>query len=120
MPITVLHRLTKDPKQKSEARLQPLEAALLFADISGFTKLTEAMAKLGPQGAEALTKHLSRYFGRLVSIVNSHGGDVVKFAGARSALGILLLSLPPPLFWRVLTAPRSFQATPSSLPSTKT
>ena len=44
--------------------------AALFADISGFTPLTEALAKeLGPRrGAEELTKELSRNnFGTLTT-----------------------------------------------------
>jgi len=31
----------------------------MFADVSGFTKLSEAMAKHGPEGAEYLAKHVS-------------------------------------------------------------
>ena len=41
-------------------------AALLFADISGFTPLTERMGKLGQEGVEKLTRHLNEYFSKLV------------------------------------------------------
>ncbi len=57
------------------------ETALLFADISGFTALTERLAKQGPGGMEQLTQILNAYFGRLISTINSHGGDIIKFAG---------------------------------------
>jgi predicted ATPase/class 3 adenylate cyclase len=56
-------------------------AAALFADISGFTSLSERLATRGGDGVEELTRILNAYFGRLISVVTSHGGDVVKFAG---------------------------------------
>lgn len=34
------------------------ETVCLFADVSGFTSLSEAMAKYGPEGAEHLAKHV--------------------------------------------------------------
>jgi class 3 adenylate cyclase len=54
---------------------------VLFADISGFTALTERLARTGPSGVEELTELLNGCFGRLVELVVDHGGDVVKFAG---------------------------------------
>ncbi len=56
-------------------------AAVLFADISGFTRLAERLAERGPDGAEALTARLNAYFGDLILLITAHGGDVVKFAG---------------------------------------
>lgn len=55
--------------------------AVLFADISGFTSLTERLARKGAIGAEELTTALNSYFGRLIEIVSDFGGDVLKFAG---------------------------------------
>lgn len=55
--------------------------AVLFADISGFTSLTERLARKGAVGAEELTTALNSYFGRLIEIVCDFGGDVLKFAG---------------------------------------
>jgi class 3 adenylate cyclase/tetratricopeptide (TPR) repeat protein len=55
--------------------------AVLFADISGFTRLTERLARKGAAGAEELTAALNSYFGRLIEIVCDFGGDVLKFAG---------------------------------------
>ena len=57
------------------------ECALFFADISGFTALTERLAERGPEGVETLTGILNDYFGRLVDEIEAQGGDVVKFAG---------------------------------------
>ncbi len=60
-------------------------AAVLFADVSGFTNLTEKlMNQYGQEpaaGAEHLTFMLSDYFDHLVAVVEAHDGDVIKFAG---------------------------------------
>lgn len=57
--------------------------AALFADISGFTPLTEALAKeLGPQrGAEELTANLNRVFQALIAELDRFGGNVIYFSG---------------------------------------
>ncbi|HEY1329485.1 MAG TPA: tetratricopeptide repeat protein [Casimicrobiaceae bacterium] len=60
-----------------------VNGAALFADISGFTPLTETLAQeLGPQrGAEELTSNLSRLFRGLVTDVERLGGHVICFNG---------------------------------------
>jgi class 3 adenylate cyclase/tetratricopeptide (TPR) repeat protein len=57
--------------------------AALFADISGFTPLTEALAgELGPQrGAEELTANLNRVFHAVIDVLHRYGGDVIYFSG---------------------------------------
>ena len=56
-------------------------AAVLMVDISGFTALTERLAKQGAAGAEQLSGILNRHFGRIAEITESHDGDIVAFAG---------------------------------------
>ncbi|HEY2818332.1 MAG TPA: hypothetical protein VGK44_14500, partial [Casimicrobiaceae bacterium] len=60
-----------------------VRGAALFADISGFTPLTEALAQeLGSQrGAEELTLHLNRVFHALISELDRFGGHVIYFSG---------------------------------------
>ena len=53
----------------------------MFADVSGFTKLSETFASKGPQGAEELAFVLNRYMEQLVRHIARGGGDVFKFAG---------------------------------------
>ncbi len=55
----------------------------LFADISGFTPLTEALARtLGPRrGAEELTRQLNRVYDALVDEVDRFAGSVISFSG---------------------------------------
>lgn len=57
--------------------------AALFADISGFTPLTEALTLgLGPRrGVEELTGHLNRVYDALVTHVHAHHGSIISFAG---------------------------------------
>ena len=57
--------------------------AALFADISGFTPLTEALVlALGPQrGAEALPQQLNLVYNSLIAEVHRYGGSVLGFAG---------------------------------------
>jgi len=55
----------------------------LIADISGFTPLTEALARaLSPaRGAEELTRVLDGIFAPLIQAAHAYGGSVVKFGG---------------------------------------
>ncbi len=55
----------------------------LFADISGFTPLTEAASKaLGPsRGAEEVTRQLDDVYAGLIREVHRQGGSVISFAG---------------------------------------
>ena len=57
--------------------------AALFADISGFTPLTEALVHaLGPQrGAEELTRWLNTIYDALVTEIESYRGSVMGFSG---------------------------------------
>jgi class 3 adenylate cyclase/tetratricopeptide (TPR) repeat protein len=57
--------------------------AALFADVSGFTALTEALVQaLGPQrGAEELTGWLNKIYDALVAEIESYRGSVISFSG---------------------------------------
>jgi len=59
----------------------PLKTVSLFADISGFTKLSEKFAKKGRKGPEFLAFCLNRYMELLINIIGKNGGDIFKFAG---------------------------------------
>jgi predicted ATPase/class 3 adenylate cyclase len=56
-------------------------AAVLFADVSGFTPLTEALGQRGSEGPEELTRLLNRYFGWMIAFIEAEGGEIVKFGG---------------------------------------
>ncbi len=57
--------------------------AALFADVSGFTPLTNTLAReLGPQrGAEELSRQLNRIYTALIAEVDRYHGTVIAFAG---------------------------------------
>ena len=57
--------------------------AALFADISGFTSLTEAMVRFfgKRRGAEELPRQLNRVYDSLIGQVHRYGGSVIGFAG---------------------------------------
>lgn len=60
---------------------EPLEGALLFADISGYSRLAEKLASDSGAGVEELSVLLNEHFGVLIDLVHQHGGDILKFAG---------------------------------------
>ena len=70
-----------DPQPPHQARAGQFEAAVLFADVSGFTPLTEALAQKGAEGPEELTRLLNGYFARMISLIEVEGGEIVKFSG---------------------------------------
>jgi predicted ATPase/class 3 adenylate cyclase len=81
VPRLIIHRLAANPTPITVPISEHFPAAVLFADISGFTALTEHLTQQGPAGAEILTYELNTYFGRLIDLITTHGGDVIKFAG---------------------------------------
>ena len=81
VPKLIQNRVIANPAPIESPVTEDLQAAILFADISGFTLLTERMAEKGPTGVETLARILNEYFGQLIDIIHEYGGDVVKFAG---------------------------------------
>ncbi len=68
---------------RGETLPERMTGAALFADISGFTPLTEALEReLGPKrGAEELTVHLNSVYDALIAEVHRYGGSVISFSG---------------------------------------
>jgi len=54
---------------------------MVFADVSGFTKLSERLARKGKAGAEELVQAISGVFTHLLTESDLFGGDVLKFGG---------------------------------------
>ncbi|MCB9136082.1 MAG: AAA family ATPase [Anaerolineales bacterium] len=81
VPKIIIQHLHAHPGGLTEPFSETHQAATLFADISGFTPLTERLAQSGPDGAERLASILNDYFGTLIKLVYEYGGDIVKFAG---------------------------------------
>ncbi|MCB8944843.1 MAG: tetratricopeptide repeat protein [Ardenticatenaceae bacterium] len=68
---------------KNESLPDRTHGSVLFADISGFTPLTEALGlELGQQrGAEELTRILNEVYTALVTQVHTYHGSVLSFSG---------------------------------------
>jgi len=81
VPKLIQNRVIADPSPIESPVAEEFQASILFADISGFTLLTERMVEKGPSGVETLARILNEYFGQLIDIIHNYGGDVVKFAG---------------------------------------
>ncbi|HEV8573253.1 MAG TPA: adenylate/guanylate cyclase domain-containing protein [Dehalococcoidia bacterium] len=58
-----------------------IEGTLAFVDMSGFTKMSERLAKQGKVGAEEVTDMINAIFTRLLDIAWRDGGGLVKFGG---------------------------------------
>ncbi|XP_030066753.1 adenylate cyclase type 10-like [Microcaecilia unicolor] len=63
--------------------VEEFNGVLLFADISGFTALTETFSRTCKKGygADQLTRTLNKYIGDIVHHVLMSGGDILNFAG---------------------------------------
>lgn len=81
VPQLIQRRSVRDTAPITSPVSEEFDAVVLFADISGFTALTEKLARQGPAGVESLARILNEYFGQLIDIIHGYGGDVVKFAG---------------------------------------
>lgn len=69
------------PADGGTALWRPIKGSLLFVDISGFTNLSERLARRGRIGAEELTSVLDRIFGRMLEVALGRGGSLLKFGG---------------------------------------
>lgn len=60
-----------------------VSGSVLFADIAGFTALTDALSEsLGSRrGAEEITSNLEAVYTALIAEVQRYGGSVIDFAG---------------------------------------
>ncbi len=62
-------------------RWRVVDGSLCFADISGFTALSERLAQRGRIGAEELVETLSGVFGGMLEVAADRGGQLLKFGG---------------------------------------
>jgi class 3 adenylate cyclase/tetratricopeptide (TPR) repeat protein len=58
-----------------------IDGSLLFFDITGFTPLTERLARRGREGAEELSNLLDTVFSQLLMDAEDEGGDLLKWGG---------------------------------------
>ncbi len=82
-PIVYLPMDRRQALARGETLPDRVQGAALFADISGFTPLTETLAReLGPQrGSEEITLHLNLVYDALIAELHRFGGSVIGFSG---------------------------------------
>jgi class 3 adenylate cyclase len=80
LPPYLTEQIVRDPTP-GKAGGHFIDGTLLFADISGFTAMSERLSRIGEEGAEEITNIVNRYFGTMLSILRDHDGQLVKFGG---------------------------------------
>jgi class 3 adenylate cyclase/tetratricopeptide (TPR) repeat protein len=77
VPRVLQQHLADDPLREAWTA----EGTAVFADVSGFTKLSEALAQKGREGAEQITDAIEKVFGELLGVAYDRGGTLLKFGG---------------------------------------
>jgi class 3 adenylate cyclase len=57
---------------------------MVFADVSGFTRMTELFATAGKVGAEQMADLIDTQFEHLVTAAYDYGAGVIKYGETRS------------------------------------
>ena len=61
--------------------IRDVPGTMVFCDVSGFTALSERLARRGRVGAEELTDALDSCFANVLSVAWDRGGGLIKFGG---------------------------------------
>jgi len=69
--------LVEDPTRRVWKR----RGTAVFVDISGFTKLSERLARKGREGAEQITEAIEKSFESILFVAYENGGSLLKFGG---------------------------------------
>lgn len=77
LPRLVIDWITDEP----QVRAREIDGTIVFIDISGFTKLSEGLAKSGNIGAEELAATIGSTFTELLRVAYDNGGALLKFGG---------------------------------------
>jgi class 3 adenylate cyclase len=77
VPRMLLRRLA----DQSAHLVETLDGTMVFADVSGFTRLSERLARRGKEGAEHLVDAINACFSALLGDAYSRGGSLLKFGG---------------------------------------
>ena len=80
LPLPLIEHWATNPHGPSIWHAQ-LEGTLMHCDMSGFTAMSERLARLGREGAELMAGVLNHFFERMLGIAGSWGGLQMKFGG---------------------------------------
>jgi class 3 adenylate cyclase/tetratricopeptide (TPR) repeat protein len=82
VPAVVADWLGDRPDQNHRS----ITGTLMFADVSGFTRMTEMLAVLGKLGAEEMAELINGTFEKLLAPAFAYGADLIKWGGDASLL----------------------------------
>jgi class 3 adenylate cyclase/tetratricopeptide (TPR) repeat protein len=114
LPSTLLAAIEQHGEEHSTF-IEPTDGTLVFADVSGFTPLSEGLAATGREGSERLTTILNDFFGRMLAIASEWGGSNQKFGGD----AMLLLFVGPDHARRAVESALKMQAETKRFPAVK-
>ena len=77
VPRMLQNRLATNPGEASWTA----EGSAVFVDISGFTKLSERLARKGREGSEQIADAIGSCFESLLLVAYENGASLVKFGG---------------------------------------
>ncbi|HJR92182.1 MAG TPA: tetratricopeptide repeat protein [Acidimicrobiia bacterium] len=79
--LAYLPRLVRDWSAHADLKQLFFDGTLVFADLSGFTGMTERLSAIGRRGAEEVSSIISDTFAALLEPVYEAGGSLIKFGG---------------------------------------
>ena len=77
VPRLLVRHLAEAPTEP----VRTVEGSMLFVDVSGFTNLSERLARTGKEGAEELADTIGSCFTALLALAYEDGGGLIKFGG---------------------------------------
>ncbi len=77
VPRALQQHLIENP----DSRCWMAEGSAAFVDISGFTQLSEQLARKGREGAEQITDAIGGSFESILLVAYQNGGGLLKFGG---------------------------------------
>lgn len=80
LPAYLVKLVTEDPRPGLVSGSFRYGTAM-FADVSGFTAMSEKLSALGKEGAEEVTGIVNDYFDTMLEISARYNGDLLKFGG---------------------------------------
>ena len=81
VPLYVPRILQQHLATGSEQRWWIRDGSAVFVDVSGFTALSEQLARKGREGAEHITDAIGGSFEHILEVAYDHGGSLLKFGG---------------------------------------
>ena len=77
VPRILQQHLVDDPRRRAWTG----RGTAAFVDISGFTRLSERLARKGREGAEQIAEAIGKSFEAILAVAYENGGSLLKFGG---------------------------------------